>query len=224
MLESSILMSEKHQALFAKMSKEQKMSIFRAIRIECGRSEVEHHLHNDGSRRLVCIQKQVPIADLTESQVVDSINKMHFAADVLMDTMDTLMPPDKVLAGIANSEGDTTPKAAIELLDDLLVEGAVIEKFCGDMCDGEIAKSKVEPWIAKVRSALRNNAPDYVAAFNDTVSRGTTGRLHPHRKRTIIEMGKWAEDRERQKAWQLAFACLVKLTEIRRAMRAKLPL
>ena len=121
---------------------------------------------------------------------------------------------------------DTSPKAIIELLDDLIVEGTAIEKFCGDMCDGEIAKSKVEPWIARVRSTLRSSAPDYVAAFNDAVTNGGRERLYPPDRgsRTVIEIGEWAKDRVRQKSWQLVFACLVKLTEIRRAMRAKLPL
>jgi hypothetical protein len=127
---------------------------------------------------------------------------------------------------LANSKVDTSPKTIIELLDDLIVEGTAIEKFCGDMCDGEISKSKVEAWIATVRSTLRSSAPDYVVAFNDAVTNGGRERLYPPDRgsRTVIEMGEWAKDRVRQKSWQLVFACLVKLTEIRRAMRAKLPL
>jgi len=58
------------------------------------------------------------------------------------------------------------------------------------------------------------------------VTNGGWERLYPPDRgsRTVIEMDEWAKDRVRQKSWQLVFACLVKLTEIRRAMRAKLPL
>ena len=122
--------------------------------------------------------------------------------------------------------GDTTPRTTIELLDDLILDGESIEGFCGDMCDGEIGKRKVDAWIAKVRQVLRSNAPDYVASFNDAVEQGGADRLYPPNRhsRTVVEMGEWASDRVRQKAWQLAYACSLRLKEIRKKMRAKLPL
>lgn len=125
MLESSILMSEKQRALFAKMSKEKKMSLFRAIRIECGRLEVEHHAHNDGSRRLVCIQKQVPIADLTDSQVINSVNKMHFAADVVMDTIDGLIPPS-----VASSDNFQEPSKLATTDTTIPLTGLQLRREC----------------------------------------------------------------------------------------------
>jgi len=73
MLNSSIRISEQQRELFDKMPKEKKMSLFRAVRIECGRSKIDHHVHKD-SQKFVCIQKQIRITDLKESLVIDSIN------------------------------------------------------------------------------------------------------------------------------------------------------
>jgi len=169
MLKSSILMSENQRSLFAKMPKEKKMSLFRAIRIECGRSEVEHHTHNDGSRRLVCIQKQIPITGLTESQLIDSINKMHFATDVVMDTIDILMPPDKALLEqpAAELQFDTAkPLTGIRLrneYDKWIESGKALRERL--VTEGKVAIPEAKKWLQEFHTfaELNLSVSDYDA-------------------------------------------------------------
>jgi hypothetical protein len=91
-LVSSIRLSKEQRALFDKMSEEEKMSIYRAIRLECGRLKIGHHMHEN--LQVLSIHKLIPITpDLKEARILDSINEVQFSADVVMDTTDSLIKP-----------------------------------------------------------------------------------------------------------------------------------
>ncbi len=91
-LVSSIRLSKQQRALIDKMSEEEKMSIYRAIRLECGRLKIGHHMHEN--LQVLSIHKLIPITpDLKEARILDSINEMQFSADVIMDTADILIKP-----------------------------------------------------------------------------------------------------------------------------------
>ncbi len=95
-LVSSFRLSKQQRALFDKMTEEEKMSIYRTIRLECGRSKIGHHMHEN--LEVLFIHKTIPITpDLREARVIDSINEVQFAANVVMDTIDGLLkPPSQV--------------------------------------------------------------------------------------------------------------------------------
>lgn len=93
---SSFRLSKQQRALFDKMTDEEKMSTYRTIRVECGRSKIGHHMHEN--LEVLFIHKTIPITpDLREARVIDSINEAQFAANVVMDTIDGLLkPPSQV--------------------------------------------------------------------------------------------------------------------------------
>jgi hypothetical protein len=91
-LNSRIRMSDKQRALFNKMSEKQRVSVHRELRLECGRSKISCHW--DENMKVVCVHKELPInSDLTEARFRDTIREAIFSDNVVMDTMDKLMPP-----------------------------------------------------------------------------------------------------------------------------------
>jgi hypothetical protein len=68
------------------------MSLHRKLRLECARSKIESHW--DPKLEVVCVHKELPItSDLTEARFRDTIREVIFSDNIVMDTMDTLMPP-----------------------------------------------------------------------------------------------------------------------------------
>ena len=114
-------------------------------------------------------------------------------------------------------------KAPIEFMDDLIREGEQVEKFCGDMSNGEEARTKVDSWIEKTRTTLRKYASDYVATFNEAVEDPLPSDPFPKRGRTANELGEWYSNETRREAWRLAAACLERIKLIRTEIRSKLP-
>ena len=97
-LRSSIVLSEKQRAVFNEMPEETKMSVYRAIRVESGRSKIHHHMHKN--LELLYLQKEVLITDLKdEARFKDIIDEVHCAADVIMDTIDSLVKPPSRASG-----------------------------------------------------------------------------------------------------------------------------
>jgi hypothetical protein len=88
-LTSKFRLSDKQRDAFEKMSNGEKMSVYQEIRIECGRLKIYHHMHPD--LKVLFIRKQIPIADLNETRLLDTLNEVRCAADVVMDTMDRLI-------------------------------------------------------------------------------------------------------------------------------------
>ncbi len=91
-LNSRIRMNDKQRAFFDKKNKAEQMSLHRKLRLECSRSKIVSHW--DPKLEVVCVHKELQItSDLTEARFRDTIREVIFSDNIVMDTMDTLMPP-----------------------------------------------------------------------------------------------------------------------------------
>lgn len=120
---------------------------------------------------------------------------------------------------IAETADNRTP---IEILEDLVAEAEKLEEFCADFSEGCLPR--VNTFTEVARAQLRKHASDYVAAFNDTVRDPAPKNWFPIRNRTITELAKWLEDKDRKTAWEIMSATVVTLRQIKNSLRSKLPL
>jgi hypothetical protein len=122
----------------------------------------------------------------------------------------------------SHHSGIVDSKIAIEIVDDLIVEGEETAKILAGL-EHQGSDHFERPFIQKVREQLRASAPDYVASFNDMVSSPIPPSPIPQIGRTMSEHQRWAADDERVAAWRVVAACVARLKEIRKKIRATLP-
>jgi hypothetical protein len=89
---SKIGLLDQQRVLFEKMSQGEKVSAHRTLRLECSKAKI--HFHTDNDFKCICVHhKQMPLAELNETRFRDSISDAYFAANVVMDTLNSIMPP-----------------------------------------------------------------------------------------------------------------------------------
>jgi hypothetical protein len=117
---------------------------------------------------------------------------------------------------------ELTKRTGIEMLDDLLVEWEELEEWYGG--DAITNRDKLDALIKNTRVQIRASCPDYMNSFNQVVKNPTVPLRFPKKGRTMLELGEWLKDTDRQSCWVMATACVGRLREVRKNMASKLPL
>jgi hypothetical protein len=112
---------------------------------------------------------------------------------------------------------DLTGKTRMESLNDLISDFQKLEGWYGDDKSTTTPKP-LDLLIKRTLEELRYHSPDAVHVFKRIAADPTakTESPFPIRNRTILELGNWRSNEEREKCWRTVSACLYQLKIIRR--------
>jgi len=117
---------------------------------------------------------------------------------------------------------DLTEKTPVEAIDDLMSELKGLEDWYAG--DNKTDSQRLKRFTDKALGELRHQAPFAVHRFKTALNEPLVHRqsFFPHRNRTVEELAAWRSDKERERCWSMASACLNVLNNARGECMSKM--